>query len=211
MAIFNEILVGRFNRSLQKTFGIKGSPPVRQLAGEITPSFMLQSGIESRYLEGWNIYSVAPAPIVGAAGNSPTFRLTNDVGTGVIGVVEKILLSSSVATVADIQFANLSPLVAGHVPNLTGVVNVPSLDGRSGTANSVLTESISTNTNTSGITIGRVQLAANVPFDLIIGDLTEEIPMVPQSLLNIFLEAAASTLIIWLRWRERFLEESERI
>jgi len=211
MAIFNEILVGRFNRSLQKTFGIKGSPPVRQLGGEIMPVHMLQSGIESRYLEGWNIYSVSPAPIIGAAGNSPTFRLTNDIGTGVVGVVEKILISASVATIAEIQFANLQPLVAGHVPNLTGVTNVGALDGRSGTANSVMTESVSVNTNTAGVTIGRVQLQANIPFDLIIGDLTEEMPMVPQSLLNIFLEASASTLLIWVRWRERYLEESERI
>jgi len=210
MAIFNEILVGRFNRSLQKLFGIKGSPPVRQIAGEIQPSHQLGAGIEMRYLESWNIFCISPAGIVGLAGNSPTFRLTNDVGSNVIGVIEKIVFSTSVATIVDIQWSSPAVLVAGHVPNLSGLANTQALDGRSGSQNSVLTESVSTSTNTNGQTIARIQTQANVPFDFIIGDLTEELPMVPQSLLNIFAEAAASTLLITVRWRERFLEESER-
>jgi hypothetical protein len=211
MAIFNEILVGRFNRSLQKLFGIKGSPPVRQVGGEIMPVHMLQSGIESRYLEGWNIFSVSPAGIVGAAGNSPTFRLTNDIATGVVGVIEKILVSTSVATIVDIQWSAPAVLVAGHVPNLSALPNTQALDARSNSVGAVLAPSTSVNTNTSGQTIARIQTQANVPFDFIIGDLTEELPMTPQSLLNIFAEAAASTLLITIRWRERFLEESERV
>src|SRR6266403_5793977 len=118
MAIYNEILVGRYNRGLQKLFGIKGTPPVRQVAGEIQPSYPLASGEEDRWLQGWNTFWASTAGIVGAAGNTPVFRMTNDVGSNIIAIIEKILVGVTAATLIDVQFANAQPLVSGHVPNL---------------------------------------------------------------------------------------------
>src|SRR5258707_13299714 len=91
MARFNEILVGRYNRFLQKLFSMKGGPPSAQLATEITPNLNLFNGIENRYLESWFRYGAAPglAAVVGA---NPGFRFRNPAGSNVIAMVEKLSL-----------------------------------------------------------------------------------------------------------------------
>ncbi len=43
MALFNEILVGRYNRFLQRLLSMKGHPPAPQLASEIQPNFDVES------------------------------------------------------------------------------------------------------------------------------------------------------------------------
>jgi hypothetical protein len=68
MARFNEILVGRFNRALQKTFGMKGGPPSAQLATEIQPNISMFWGNEQRYLEGWQKFGVQANVAAGGAG-----------------------------------------------------------------------------------------------------------------------------------------------
>jgi len=90
MAIFNEILVGRYNRALQKIFGIKGSPPVRQVAGEITPAISMFYGVEHRITESWNRYAigVAAGPVAAQVCN---FRYRNPRGSGVLAVLEKVI------------------------------------------------------------------------------------------------------------------------
>jgi hypothetical protein len=212
MAIYNEILVGRINRGLQKLFGIKGTPPVRQLAGEIQPSYPLGSGEEDRWLQGWNTFWAAAAGIVGAAGNSPFFRMTNDVGSNVIAVIEKLVVGTLTADKIDVTFANQQPLVSGHVPNLT-VLPSFAMDGRiltsggSGQGNIIC--STSTLTNNAGQLVMKRQTPAAQDLDLILFD-DQEIIMVPQSLLSIFAEAAAQTMFVSVQWRERYLEDSER-
>jgi len=212
MAIFNEIQVGRFNKALQKLFGIKGPPPIRQLAGEVQPGLQLGAGEENRWLEGWNTYWSATAGIVGAAANSPTWRMTNNIGSNVIAVIEKIVVGTIAATLIDVSFQNQQPLVSGVVPDLT-ILPSFGMDGRNVQAGlagqATLHVSTSTLTNNAGQLIHKRQTQAGVDLDLILFD-DQEIIMVPQSLLNIFAEASASTLFVSVQWRERYLEESER-
>ncbi len=212
MAIYNEILVGRYNRALQKLFGIKGTPPVRQVAGEIQPSYPLGSGEEDRWLQGWNTFWASTGGTVGNAGNSPVFRMTNDVGSNIVAVIEKLLVGTVAATLIDVQFANQQPLVSGHVPNLT-ILPTLAMDGRilttggSGQGNIICSTSVVT--NTLGQLVMKRQAPAGQDLDLILFDDQEWI-MTPQSALNIFAEAAASTMFVSVQWRERYLEDSER-
>ncbi len=214
MGRFNEILAGRFNRGLQKLTSIKGGPPAAQLATEIGSQFTFnQMGEDFRYLEGWNTFFVSTAGIVGAAGNTPVFRLTNDVNTNVIAIIEKLTVGTVAATLVDVQFANVQPLVSGHVPNLPTILPSIAMDFRilttGGSGQSVLTASTSVNTNTAGTLVHKRQTQAGVDLDLISFD-DQQFIMGPQSILNIFAEALASTMFVNVQWRERFLEDSER-
>src|SRR5260370_39141970 len=86
MAIFNEILEGRFNRGLQKLFAIKGGPPVRQLGGEIMPVHPLRSGVENLWLEGWNRF-VAFTDLTSCVGQIVGVRMRNPIGSHVCAVL----------------------------------------------------------------------------------------------------------------------------
>src|SRR5260370_2123300 len=57
MARFNEILVGRYNRFLQRLLSMKGGPPAPQLASEIQPQMDVEAlPVELRFLLGWHLY-----------------------------------------------------------------------------------------------------------------------------------------------------------
>jgi len=91
MAIFNEILSGRYNRALQKIFAIKGSAPVRQLGGEITPSHVFYSGVETRALEEW--YRFGTVINLAAGVGQAVAQLRNPAGSNRLVVFEKISVS----------------------------------------------------------------------------------------------------------------------
>ncbi len=89
MAIFNEILSGRYNRALQKIFCIKGSPPVRQLGGEVVPTHIFFNGVENRALEEWFRFGVGTTVGAGALPNVAA-RLRNPPNSNRLVVLEKI-------------------------------------------------------------------------------------------------------------------------
>src|SRR5260370_30064365 len=91
MARFNEILVGRYNRALQKISGIKGEAPAPQLASEIMPIFGMFYGVENRHLESWERYAAFSTAATGAAAFAQS-QLLNPLGSGVIIVVEKLAM-----------------------------------------------------------------------------------------------------------------------
>src|SRR5260370_42195617 len=95
MARFNEILIGRWNRYLQKLCSIKGGPPAPQLAYDITATLEIdQSAVESRFLLGWNRFGFG-LQLAGAIGNPSQIRLRNPTGSGVIAVIESIIIFAS--------------------------------------------------------------------------------------------------------------------
>src|SRR5437899_5615173 len=96
MARFNEILVGRYNRFLQKLFQIKGSPPSPQLGGDIQPSFAVFSGVENRYLEAWQKFGNTIVAAAVAAQNSAV-RIRNPVASNVVAVLEKVSIANAIA------------------------------------------------------------------------------------------------------------------
>jgi|SRR5882672_1724468 len=205
MAIFNEILSGRFNRSLQKIFGIKGSPPVRQLGGEIMPVHIVQSGAEHRYLESWQRYCVA-FDVAAVAANQSGWRLRNPTTSNVIAVFEKILLA---ATALDSYFLRIG-LTSVDLANPSTLTNAR-LDNR-GTQSPTL---VGTQQNTAvtvptfGGIIMEPFIAANTNIDLIATDI-QEFPMLPGDALQMSCNQVNERLITTVMWRERALEESEK-
>src|SRR5260370_24036738 len=96
MARYNEILVGRFNRFLQKFFRMKGGPPAPQRSGDIQVEVPLFSGVENRFLEGWHRFAVgALAPAV--VGQNSRARFINHLTSGVVAVIERLSVAVSAA------------------------------------------------------------------------------------------------------------------
>src|SRR5713226_1397388 len=96
MAIYNEILVGRYARMLQKLFSIKGGVPAKQLAGEITPAFTLFSGAEHRYLESWGLFASSIIQAAVAAQFSQV-QWRNPPGSNVIAVFHMLVATGQAA------------------------------------------------------------------------------------------------------------------
>ena len=207
LARYNEILVGRFNRALQKLTQLKGDAPAPQMASEIQPSWPLPLGNEFRYLEGWSLWSMS-GRVTGGAAQFSAFRLRNPTGSNVIGVIQSVIVSAGQAAGDTFTFA-LGP-IAG---DLTTVLTPQRLDARlktSGTG-SVLIPSQTTNSGGAGSPqIGILGMnPANNSYETIT-DPVSEIPLLPGDTFQIDDATANQQLTFWVRWRERFLEESER-
>src|SRR5258706_851663 len=173
MAIFNEILHGRFNRALQRGFGIKGHPPVRQLGGEIMPTIAISAGRETLALESWSRF-MAAVTIAANAANTDAFRLRVPRGSNVIAVVEKLTVSTSVAGEVDIAVIEANVQAA----DLPTIIAPSPLDQRQ----SALAVTIASSTNvTSALGVnGRFFTEVNKSVDLI-NYKNQESPLVPTS------------------------------
>ncbi len=97
MARFNEILVGRYNRMVQKLLSMKGTATLVTFSDEAMAVLPLFYGAENRYLEGWDRFGVAVGTAAGAAGNRTVWRLRNPTNSNVVTVVEKILIPSALS------------------------------------------------------------------------------------------------------------------
>jgi len=208
MARFNEILVARYNRALQKLFGIKGDAPVPILASEIMPSWSLFAGIENRFLESWYRYGIGIDIAAGAAGKNGQVRLRNPANSNVVGVVEKVTMNSTAVLTFGVQLGqpntDLGTLQAA---------NQKQLDGRQSNAQSNLILS-SDNTITGAGQIGGdiwdSQVAPNTAGAELIYEENQEVPILPGWCMAIVAKTAATEVQVSIWWRERFLEESER-
>jgi hypothetical protein len=204
VARYNEILVGHLNRGLQKHLQMKGEPPAPQLASEIQPALNLYNGVENRYVFGWNKFSISTS-VTGGAAQFAGLRLRNPTGSGAIAVIEYISVSSGAVQQ---MFAGLGPITG----DLTTVLTAQRLDARRGSSGQAGTCVPSSSTNTGGAfspQIGTWLAAVATPVQLI-SDEQQEIPLLPGDAFQLDAGAAASQLVPWIMWRERFLEESER-
>jgi len=201
MAIFNEILSGRFNRALQKLFAIKGSPPVRQLGGEIMPVHVLFSGVENRFIESWNRYTQLIAQ-AGAAGVHTAIRFRNPTGSKVIAVFERIRILGQPA--ADIPFITFLTGLADAAGPVTFVRS--SVDLR-GAANSSLVIS-SGQPAITGSTFFQGNQAINTDLECIL-KVDDQLILAPGDTMTLYSNNLNTVLQVTFLWRERALEESE--
>lgn len=202
MAGYNEILTGRFNRFMQKLLSMKGPAALNELGSVLNPSISVFSGVENRYLESWNRFSLATGP-TGAAGQQSGVRLRNPPGSNVLGVVEKILVfASGTATTA---LVGLGPIGG----NLTTVLTGQRLDARTiyGTG-AIVPSSDTTTGGPLSPQIGLAQMAPNVSYDLIQYE-NQEIALLPGDALQVTCLQLAQQITVWYEWRERALEDSE--
>lgn len=204
MAVFNEILVGRFNRALQKLTGIKGGPPVRQLGSEILPVFPIFWGAENRYLESWNRFGFA-TQVNASAGNNSLFKIRNPAPGNIVIVVEKLLLMNPTAAAVLVNLNMGGTTQDAPVPENGFAVR---LDARTQTVQPASILSQGNGVATNGFTFLQAQLGVNQDYDVIV-DENQEITVLQGDALQVFV-GANTQLNLSMFWRERFLEDSER-
>jgi hypothetical protein len=201
MALYNEILVGRYNRFLQKLFGMKGPASVRQLASELQPALSVFHGAENRNLEGWDRYGVAlETPQVAAQFSGIALR--NPAGSNVIAVVEKIAVST--ATISD-------ACVVGNAltTDLTTVVTGVQLDKRGRVGSTCVPSSGSSAALPATNAFLGFKIGVNLPFDFLTTDI-HELPLLPGDGILVKMGAVSEEIRGCFLWRERFLEDGER-
>lgn len=208
MALFNEILVGRFNRGIQKLFGIKGGPPAAQLSSEIAVNHQLASGSENRYLEGWNLVSATYQTAVTAGGASAGFRFRNPATSNAVAVI----ISATYYDILASPVNGLGTFVIGVGGDLGTAQAAPTTwDPRFGVGSVLIVSSSITSPAalTSPAVIKFFSYPANVLTTLL--EPQVEVPLLPGRTLQITSDAqTGSQPLVNVTWRERFLEDSER-
>lgn len=216
MAIYNEILSGRFNRALQKIFAIKGKPPVRQLGGEVMPVHALLSGTEANYLEGWTKFAFNLRQRNG--GNVTGIRVRNPTGTNVIAVIEQMIITSG--AFGDVQSgdsihvrfgsANTPSDLTPSFPGAGQRLDFRSFSGNAGGSSLVWSRQAVGIVPIVGLQeIGFVAAPTWLTFNYLVTR-HQDITLLPGDAIQIDNDAFAVTLSLSLIWRERLLEESER-
>src|SRR5260370_26890559 len=125
MARFNEILVGRYNRFLQRLLSMKGGPPAPQLASEIQPQMDVEAlPVELRFLLGWHLYQNTVSQ--GASvGNAAGVQIRNPLTSGAVAVITSLQISLTSA-----EIVNISQTFGGVTGDLTNVFNGQRVDSR---------------------------------------------------------------------------------
>src|SRR5437016_8021867 len=180
MAIFNEILAGRFNKALVKLFNMKSAPaaPSAALGSEIVPIIPLFYGNENRVLEGWQRFGEAASAAAGGAGNITIIQFLNPATSKTMVVFEKLLYSNNNAATT---FVLVTYGITGiGIGTGTGQTNA-GLDNRGIPSSTVL---VSTKNGTAagqnGVGILKAPLLANSNLDIIVTD-DQELTLAPGS------------------------------
>lgn len=208
MALENEILVGRFNRLLQRLFSMKGPVPSPQLGGDINAGIELEvdrpewgflSG-EMRFA-GW-FSQAAVAAQVSEVG------LQLNLKSGVIVVVEQIIIDNSSAGALEFE------VKTGTGAPLTGLVSMAATDQRFGTKKTAVqigssTEAVATPANR----VVRVSIPANSSLILAIPAILASADPAAAAPQIIVATIAANTAITAVGFigRERGIEPSENL
>ncbi len=208
MARYNELLVGRFNRFVQKLFSMKGPVTMPQVSSELQMTMEFFNGVENRTLEGWNEFS-GQVNVPGLAGNVASFKLRNPVGSNVIAVIEKLTMSIAQGSAPSTPMGwTITQPDAGDLNNV-GLTSRASggIDGR-GQGGPVLSLSGQQQTLAFGYTWS-TYYQAGTPVDMLATH-DQELSIAPNTQLVLNTGNGATPAILSVRWRERFLEDSER-
>jgi len=208
MAIFNEILAGRFNKALVKLFNMKSAPaaPAAALGSEIIPAIQMYYANECRVLEGWQRFAAAFSAAAGGAGNMTIIQVLNPAGSKTVVVFEKALFSNNNAATT---FCLVTYGITGiGIGGGSGQSNV-GLDNR-GIPSSTLLATSKNNTaaGQNGIAILKAPLLANTNLELIVTD-DQELTLLPGSFYQFGTNTLNQSVDITVTWRERPLEDSE--
>lgn len=208
MARYNEILVGRFNRALQKLTAIKGSPPTPQLAGEIGASIPFEDleSVELRFISGWLRYGTR-LQATAVAAQFAAVQIRNPPNSNVIAVVESLTAFNALTD---------NPTVfAGRAwtTDLTGPQPGIPIDLRQGVSQGSASLVSSGNNAAVGGGQGASVMGGSFPANgmvQFVNDANQEFPVLPGSGLAVWANTVNQNLTVCIIWRERYLEESER-
>jgi hypothetical protein len=204
MAIYNELMVGRYNRYLQKLLQMKGPASMNQLAPEMLPVFSLDDvAIENLAIAGVDLYGQSVQQTSGA-GNTPFVRLRNPAGSNVLAWVDKLTFASNLAEAnAQVDYGAINGASGVAVATVTN-----NLDGRSTRSTSALILTAA-NALTQASILTQFAVGINVTYDVVQAR-HQEIPLLPGNQVQIRGTQVLQTITVSFRWRERFLEEAER-
>jgi len=206
MALFNEILAGRFNRFAQKHFSLKGSDGAPTLGADVGLTMSYLSGYENLYLQGWDLFA-AGGSITAFAANAQSIQFRNPTGSGVVATF-------TVANWACVTANGGSAFLwRGNTLDQTNVFGTLSLDPRTKRAGSALIHSANNGNalivlNGSQFNLGSLLLPANVSVNFIATG--TELPLLPGDTLQIVNTTLNQNMFYQVWWRERALEDSEK-
>src|SRR5713226_7842539 len=207
MAKFNEILVGRFNRALQKLLSMKGGPPSAQLATEITPNIQFNSmGQDFRALEDWYRFGIlATSPAVAASQSG--VRLRNPANSNRIVVIEKISCGIGTTPAAFTEIFLETQTTNTDLATVVPINANVSWDKRKNSGSALF---LSNASPAAALSLGRavVDTAINTTFDFILTD-DQEVILSPGEAIQLRMSTVNLQLDTSWWWRERFFEESE--
>jgi len=206
VAKYNEILIGRTNRYLQKLFQMKGEAPAPQLSAEISPTLSInQPPVEELYLLGINRNGFNTNVAANAA-NTSQVRLRNPSAANVIAVVEHVAVFTP--AIADNPVIAIFGSIATDLATLIPGSAIINLDNRFSTSSrSAL---IATQTSAAATTAGSIVLYAGPTGPTQQWIYTQEIPIAPGGAVEIHTAGINIAINVCVLWRERFLEEGER-
>jgi hypothetical protein len=204
MAKYNEILIGRWNRFLQKVTSIKGGAVASQLSSDIQPIISMFSGVEHRYLESWDRFGFSVALTAGATPGN--IRIRNPGNSNIIAVIEALEIIVSAADTSTIVSVGVAPADLATVVSPAGSIG---LDSRSQRVNSQLVFSRTSGAALTLLAQPWVIALLNTQSRQIINCENQEITILPGSALHVATGGNIGLTVSAL-WRERFLEDSER-
>lgn len=207
MSIYNEILSARFNRALTKLFSIKGPAPSPAVSSEVMPVHPFASGVENRFLEGWDRFGMTVYTTAVAAQNS-AFQIRNPSATGpatpssskILMVIEKMTITVTLADLVEIR-------IASGLADLANLITTTRLDARTA-RNSMAIASWANNVAAAGSVIDHVTIAANTSQGVILTD-NNEMTVLPGDAIRVNTIGVNEILRVSYQWRERLLEDSE--
>lgn len=210
MARFNEILVGRYNRFLQKALSLKGGPPSPQLSTDIQAAIAIEQGLENRYLQSWDRFGHNGVQAAVAAIQS-AIRYRNPAGSNIVAVFEKITLISNAGTINQVG-AQLGPIAVDYATSAAATLARLDARGRPNTGLQISRTGAAAEVDV-GFSFATAFLGAAAGalpmYDVILTD-DQEIPLLPGDALQIVCSTVNIGIQSAVLWRERTLEESER-
>lgn len=202
MALFNEILVGRFNRWVQKFYSIKsGQASLTQLLPTVQTVNEIFTGAEDRYLQGWLLNMFAFNVAAPGAGNFAGAQIRNPKNSGVVAVVMSWIVTVIVTD------APLLTLIRGASTDLpTSSAITVSLDARASGSGIIPSQGSNGPGQPAGQTMQRNFLNSGISEFL---SNNVEIPILPGDALMLTSGTANTAIVSSCFFRTRPLESSE--
>jgi hypothetical protein len=203
MAVYNEILAGRFNRALQKLFSMKGGAPAAALGGDIQAALEFPLTEAEDYLWTLEPFGLGATQAAVAAVSSG-IRFRNPLTSGIVCIIDS--LTTSVVGAADTFFLDIGPTSA----DLTTLTSSPNpLDAR-GNAQSPIIGSRSNTVSAPGIGGSASDVIALVAATSWQWCLKRGFPLLPGWAIQVRNNTVNTAQQTGMRWRQRPLEDSEK-
>lgn len=208
MAKYNEILVGRHNKLLTKSFSMKGPAPAPQLSGDIQPSWNIWHGIEDRALHEWYRFGISTTQVAVAA-QAAGVRFRNPLGSNRIIVFEKIFCASDGPSGRQLSLE--SQTTNADLSTVQVLASNLSWDKRLNVAPAVVESTSNGVASAAALSLARQVVflpAAGGNYDFILEE-QHQVILSPGEAIQIRDLGINEDLLTTWWWRERFMEESE--